>query len=280
MAMLPNICTVLALTLGFALPRQAMCNEVIWLDSKRVEALARNTRFPETNASVSRNGAGTELYLGAYSYRNDETAVEVLSAAGHEVRRVHGGGPVFADDGTLICSITNHTLVFSVGETIPFTAFSRFGFSPGGALFFYSRTLTNGAAVFRSSNPSRSLFELPEGFMPQKLFFRAGLVFVFGHKFKPGNSKTSAAGLAYSLDGKRASLQREINLSRFAGVTDMDPGSGLLLVEGKGELLRRWGLFDPKRDKYTPRGWAQGSGLFLEKQLIKSLERRCEESTD
>jgi hypothetical protein len=188
------------------------------------------------------------------------------------MRRVHGSGPVFADDGKLMCSIANHTLVFSSGEALAFTAFSRFGFSPGGTMFFYSRALTNGAAVFRSSDPSHSVFELPQDFMPQKLFSQAGLVFVFGQKFKPGNPKTSAVGLVYSLDGIRASLQKEINLSRFAGVTDMDPNTGLLLVEGKGELLRRWGLLDTKTGKYTARGWSQGSGLFLQRQLIKSLE--------
>ena len=60
MKTLPNICTVLAVTLGFALPQQALCNEVIWLDSKRIEALARNTGLADRSASIWRNGAGTE----------------------------------------------------------------------------------------------------------------------------------------------------------------------------------------------------------------------------
>ncbi len=274
MASLVNVWSPLALVLGLATVRQSMCNEVVWFDSKRIETLAKDIGFPYRNASVWRDGTGTKLYLGAYTQTNDETVVAVLSRAGSEVRRVRGGGPIFGDDGKLVCSITNHTLVFSRGETIRFTPYSRFGFSPGGALFFYFRDVTNGAAVFRSSDPGRPLFELPQGFMPQTVFFQTGLVFLFGQRFKPGSPKISATGLVYSLEDQRATLKKEIGLSRFAGVTDMDASSGLLLVEGEGELARTWGLLNPDTGRYTRRGWSQGSGLFLDEELARSLERR------
>jgi hypothetical protein len=267
-------CWVLAVVLALDTGPKVMCNDVVWMDSKRIDSLANDIGFRHSDVRVWRSAAGTKLYIGAYTYTNNQTVVEILSDAGSETKRVRGGAPVLAADDSLICSITNHTLVFAGGRTISFAAPSGFDFSPGGGFFFYFSDIASGAAVFRSSDPQRPLFEVPRGFMPQNIFVATNTVFLFGKKFKPGSAKTAASGLVFSLDGKAARLKREIDLSRFGGVLDMDPSTGLLLVEGKGDLVRRWGLLNPETGEYKSRGRSQGAAFFLDEALVKRLERR------
>ena len=80
-------------------------------------------------------------------------------------------------------------------------------------------------------------------------------------------------GLVFTWRGVVLSLSREINLSRFATVLDMEVNSGLLLVDGKSDTLRRWGLYDLGTGKYRTLGLKRGrTGFFLSADFSRHLE--------
>ena len=73
-------------------------------------------------------------------------------------------------------------------------------------------------------------------------------------------------------DWPRVTVKRDIDLSRFGAVLDMDVGTGLLLVDGKRDMLRPWGLYDPTTGRYKPLGIMRGRGFFLRDGFARYLE--------
>jgi hypothetical protein len=116
------------------------------------------------------------------------------------------------------------------------------------------------------------LFELPTNFWPHNIFVRTNDIYVFGHKDPPGPNRLGPAwGLVYaSKDGFH--LEKEIDLSAFHGVDDMDPSRGLLLVERGFEIFPTCGLYDLNTEEYRSLGRIRGDGLFLDKSFRHYLE--------
>ena len=80
-----------------------------------------------------------------------------------------------------------------------------------------------------------------------------------------------AWGLVYSPADSGYRMTRQINLSRFGGVFDMDPETGTLLVRTKADMFPKWGLLDPATQQYKSLGYAKAWGFFLDPQLAKGL---------
>ena len=138
-------------------------------------------------------------------------------------------------------------------------------------------------AVFLTSQPTKPLFRLPNDFYGHGVFTWGDLVVVSGFKFvfgtgsKPGRPDLqgeTAWALAFGHREPGYELTRQLDLSRFTGVLDMDPVSGMLLVRGKGEIFADWGLFDPRTGKYKSLGRAGAHGLFLDCQFSNYLGSR------
>lgn len=136
--------------------------------------------------------------------------------------------------------------------------------------------------VLRSTDPAKALFRLPNDFYAYNIFGGTNEVFLFGQKFvigargksrRPGLESDKAWGLVFSQDGASYKLSRQLDLSRFSGVLDLDPASGTLLVRTKGDMFAKWGLFVPGSGKYTPLGSAGAYGFFLDPKFRKYLER-------
>ena len=135
--------------------------------------------------------------------------------------------------------------------------------------------------VLRSAEPTKALFRLPNDFYAYNIFASTNQVSIFGYKFvfradgRPGRprlEKDKAWGLVFSQDGPGYKLSRQLDLSRFNSVVDLDPATGALLVRTKGEMFTKWGLFEPDSGKYTSFGSAGAYGFFLDPKFRKYLE--------
>lgn len=262
-------------TLALALGRGATAaeTEFIWLDSKRIDELVKDVGMPRPYVrSITRSAGGTELYLDVAT--NSGTLVEIICEGGVEMKFFPAKAQKFSDDHQPVCSSTGQTLVFADGSKWELTTDRRFGFSPGRSFLFLYSGLSTPATLSRANAPLKPLVELPRAFMPQRLFARSNHLFVFGRKYEPSPTKSTAWGFVYSLDEAPASLVREINLSRFGGVVDMDPATGVLLVNSKGDMFRTWGLYNTENNTYTPLGPERGFGFFLDGRLCKYLHHR------
>lgn len=187
---------------------------------------------------------------------------------------------------------------------------SRFGFSPGGEFFFLNQAfepegdfagwknvqqpatfLDAGGAkrdnyfpvwagVFRGGTPRVPLLKLPRDFLALHLFAKGDTLWAFGRRFvfptKP-NPKDSGAedvcwGLMFSnsLGGYR--LAKQYDLRQYGGVIDLNPSTGELLVQSKGEVRRSWGLLTLENGKYSSIGNEKGQALFLDQELRRYLD--------
>jgi hypothetical protein len=135
--------------------------------------------------------------------------------------------------------------------------------------------------VLRSAEPARALFRLPNDFYAYNLFGGTNQICVFGYKFifgaggkpaRPGLEKDKAWGLVFSQDSPGYKLSRQLDLSRFNSVLDLDPATGTLLVRTKGDMFAKWGLFVPDSGKYTSLGSAGAYGFFLDPKFRAYLE--------
>jgi hypothetical protein len=136
-------------------------------------------------------------------------------------------------------------------------------------------------AVLRTSSPTKPLFVLPNDFYASAIFTRSNQIMVSGSRFifgtvsKPGRpdlGNDKAWALVFSQDGSTYRLTGQLDLSRFSGVLDLDPVTGMLLVRGKGDMFAEWGLFDPENRKYVSLGAAGAHGFFMDPAFSKYLE--------
>jgi hypothetical protein len=136
-------------------------------------------------------------------------------------------------------------------------------------------------AVLRTSSPTKPLFRLPNDFYASAIFTRSNQIMVSGSRFifgtvpKPGRpdlGSDEAWALVFCQDGSTYRLTAQLDLSRFNGVLDLDPVTGMLLVRGKGDMFAKWGLFDPENRKYVSLGAAGAHGFFVAPAFSKYLE--------
>jgi hypothetical protein len=275
------------------------------LDGKRLEAAVRESGFRDT-CFARRGKAGTKLFLTGRA-ADGKTLVEIISNAGVQSKRFAARRLELDDDGQPVCWVTNHSaLAFARGELIPIVFTNElpatFGFSPGAEYFFLNqagmlagwRTANQPtlflaprvksiagysprwSAVFRSAEPTKPLFRLPEDFSVRLLFARKDGLYIFGYKFVLGAASRvvgeEAWGLVFSNDGAAYRLVNQLDLSKFGGVLDMGPVSGKLLVVDKRDFLGTWGVFDPKTLEYRSLGLRKPYGFFLEPDFCRYLE--------
>jgi hypothetical protein len=135
-------------------------------------------------------------------------------------------------------------------------------------------------SIFRTSAPTKPLFRLPKDFYARDVFNRSNQVLVPGLKLisKEGSKTVQSEFeerewmLIFSEGGSSYKLTGQLDLSRFGGVLDVDPATGLLLVIGQEDILAKWGLFDPKTGNYKSLGFAKEHGFFLDPEFSKYLE--------
>jgi len=135
-------------------------------------------------------------------------------------------------------------------------------------------------SIFRTSAPTEPLFRLPNDFFARQVFNQSNQVLVSGLKYifikgsKTGQSEVEdkAWMLIFSKSGSSYNITSQLDLSRFGGVLDVDPATGLLLVIGGEDILAKWGLLDPKTGKYKSLGFARENGFFLDPGFSKYLE--------
>jgi hypothetical protein len=131
-------------------------------------------------------------------------------------------------------------------------------------------------AVFRTSSPAKPLFRLPNDFCEANasIFDRGPEIFIAGSRLMfgtgtkpipPGQDKKYRVWvLVYSDIGHGYELVRQVDLTRFSGLLDVDPTSESWLVRTRGEIFARWGLFNPDTGKFKSLGLAGAHGLFLD----------------
>ncbi len=267
-----RVCVAILMAVFSAVLRvSAQRMDPVWLNSKRIDRLTREFGYEPHNAWISRNEQGNVLFLSMSE--NGRMVVQIVSEAGSRTNWVPGGHPVVRDDGRPICFMTPKSLVFGNAQKVPRTAATRFGFSPNRDYFFLSEG-TNSASIFQTVDLRNPLFKLPQDFEPQTIFSPTNEIYVFGLRFGRRRYHTDTWGMVYSNNGTSFHLQKEIDLSRFGGVDDMDTTTHRLLVESKGEILRTWGLYDLITQKYRSFGLCRGRGLFLDTHFRKFLEAR------
>jgi hypothetical protein len=266
---------LLAAVFALSVAKRANCDEFFWLDAKRLDQLLAAAGVGHSYPGVGRNQAGTKLLLAAAT--NRDTLLIIISEHGRQVRVLSGVPSAVSEDGRPICSVINGTLAFATGQRIPLApgGRSRWGFSPGKTHFFFLPEFPAAGGVFLTAEPLAPIITLPPAFLPQDMFTRTNEVFVFGTKYDGGNPPGKATGLVYSMSKPASGLVREIDLSRFGGVLDMDNDSGLLLVEGKRDMFNTWGLYDVEARKYKSLGLMKGYGFFLAPGFKDYLERLC-----
>ncbi len=136
--------------------------------------------------------------------------------------------------------------------------------------------------VFRSVEPNAPLFRLPNDFFASRIFLTStsqilvsGFKFVFGargHSGRPPLESDIACALIFQRTPAGYTLERQIDLSKFAGVVDVDSTAGTLLVQDKADMDPRWGILDPNSGTYRPVGVAAAWGFFLEPALARHLQ--------
>ncbi len=299
----PFVCACVAgLALSASMPR--LHSSLAWINSSDIERLAQHAGL--TNASVlgvERNGAGATVYLTVRPMHNGGHGATVVCVSPKAVvaEPVPGVQPVLADDRGLVAFVTNDTLVVVGRQTCRLTAASRFGFSPGGEFFFLfdfqqraasgagppaesleavrddlaAAVINGSAAIFESSNPAAPVLGLPQGFVPWSIFSQTNRVFVFGYKYhttgRRGHLQQFGWGLVFDRRGATLTLDRQIDMTRYGHVLDLDPTGAEALVQYGNDLHQRCGLLDMNTGKFRRVGRPRGYGLFLEAGLVDFL---------
>ncbi len=255
---------------------------LLQFDTLRLAQLASSAGATGDVVGVSRSGDGTHLFLtvktnsvsGSYS----ESLVAVFSEKGVALKAIPRGAAELTEDGTPICSYSNGCFVFRGGERLGHAPGAFIKFSPDRSLFFLSgANAKDRARLFRTASPARAVLVLPEGFFPQKIFSTTNGVLLFGQRAREhsrAGDRTACAGLEFSWTGNELQPLRELNLSRFGAVLDMDPRTGSLLVDGRHDTLRSWGIYSPATRKFQRLGLQRDSvGLFVSAGLSERLEQ-------
>jgi hypothetical protein len=207
----------------------------------------------------------------------------ILSEQGSDIKAIPMDTTEVDESGRPICRYVDvpgsRSFAFSGGGRLPHEEGAFMKFSPDRGVFFISAsTTTRQARVFLTAEPLGPSVRLPDWFGPQAIFVRTNEIFVFGQRPGPDprpGYPSKCWGLLLSGDWPRVSVKREIDLSRFGAVVDMDAATGLLLVDGKRDMLRPWGLYDPRSGRYKSLGIARARGLFLRAGFAGYLERVC-----
>jgi hypothetical protein len=248
----------------------------VWLDAARTDVLLKDVGLTDRNLhAVLRNEAGTKLYInvGAPTPPAGDTLVCVVSAEGSYTKRERGGRPILADDGSVLCRITNHTLLFADGHTMAFTVSNHFAFSPGGRfLAFGSFDRSGRTAIFETKRPSEPVAWLPAGYAPREIFAAADRLFVFGYKRAAADKgRPQNWGVVLSRRENGYKLDRELEPGC---VTEMDTDRGIALVQSGNDLYQRWCLYDLAAGSSEPIGPTRGRGFFLDETFAGYLEKR------
>lgn len=252
-------------------PADAM--DPVTIGRNELDRLTSEVGYQPHNCWVSRNESGTMLFL-SIPVRGRGTLVQVVSQSGTRTNFVEGGAPVVNDDGSPICYWVKGAFKFASGYEIPRTFAGRIGFCPSRDYFFHLES-TNSRAVFRTTAPDKPLFQLPKNFWPQDIFVRTNDIYLFGQKDPPGPNQLGPAwGLVYAKSETGFQLEKEIDLSAFSGVADMDPNRGVLIVRGGFEMYQTYGLYNLNTQKYRALGHSLGHDLFLEEGFRTYLESR------
>jgi hypothetical protein len=217
---------------------------------------------------------GTGLFITVAIKQSVETMVYTISEKTVEGRRVPGWAPVITDEGAMVSFLTNHMLLFTGGERIPFLHVSCFGFSPGGRYFFLDRGVPSGdAKVFLAHRPLDPLQTLPSGVVPRSIFDSDSEVFVFAYApLGTNTTRKSERCYIFQKDGLTLDLRKQVDISRFGYVVDMDTSKRVALVDHGRDLLDTWGLLNLDTGTYSPLGHSRGRGLFLTDELAKFLD--------
>jgi hypothetical protein len=246
----------------------------LWLDRDRIDELVRDRGFHSDDVvRIWRDQAGQRLFLQIRT-TNDDTVIRTFSGRGSEIGTVRRGYPVLAESDRVVCTHVDRTLVFASGPVIALSPVSRFGFSPDGTFFYFVHEFATGATLFRSASPLEPLLELPRDLYPQSIFTRTNEIYVFGQRFKNSQPPGTAMGLVYSVTGSAIEFKREIDLSRFGGVEDMDARTDSLLVLGKRDKFNTWGVLSMGTGEFKPLGPVRGRGFFLSRELCAYLASR------
>jgi len=308
---------MLSFVMAFAMG--AKCNSFLAIDEQQFERLAGDVGFQGT-AVVARNSAGTKLFL-TRRLTGHMSSAKIISTNSVVPERFATGRAILDDNGSLISWVTNNGLpkglAFATGQTIPLLVTnhmaSRFEFTPGAEYFMLDEPLaaagtvpawmaapqpvpflTAGATnmggyvptwdgVFRSAEPTKPLFRLPNDFYASGIFTRSNEVIVSGFRSAFGRSSQSgrqpmkghpAWVLVYSGNGFGYGLIRQLDISRYDSVLDVDPTTGILLVRTKGEISAEWGLFDPETGKYKSLGRARAFGFFLDPTFAEYVKSK------
>jgi hypothetical protein len=206
-----------------------------------------------------------------------------IVSEGVQVKTIPGETAAVDEHGRPICLYSNSSggrfFVFPRGEKLPHEPGAIIGFSPDASVFFLSSLGSAiGAPLFQTADPLDPVVHLPDRFVPQTVFVRTNEIFVFGQRARPNarpGDRSQCWGLVLQLDqGKGVGLVREIDLSRFGSVLDMDPKGSTLLVDSKRDTLRTWGLYDPASGRYRSLGLMRSRGFFLEPEFASRLKEQ------
>ncbi len=215
--------------------------------------------------SLSRNSTGTKLFAVYHMPTNGNWTTVMATISTNYVRldQVDGATGAFDDNGRNVCVVKDQELVFRDGKRVAFTPLTRWGFAPGGNIFYLSGP-GKATSIFRTSNPTEPLLTL-DGFYSQHLFQIGEEIFVFGYTRSKSDSKATGRRIIHEDGAYRVAEQ--IDLPRVGGVVDMaQDGRSVLLTSG-GDLFATWSLYDLKTHKRTRLGHEKWYGFFLDPSL-------------
>lgn len=248
-------------------------NRLVTFSSKKLSQILASAGLLDTSVrKVSRNADGTKVFIECPGRTNGTTALLIISTNGATVRHIQEVSPIFGEDEQVVCSTVDHVLTFHDGNKIKLSPYTRHGFTPEARHFFFYHP-DEGASVRRVAEPTKTLLNLEKGFIPQGIFEHENRIFVFGHLHNREKSQSTTQGLMLLRDANGYSVERKIDLSWAGGVRDMEVNSGVLLVEGKQDLLPPWTLYNLKTEKRTSLGVAKEYGLFLAPSLRPFFEK-------
>jgi hypothetical protein len=274
-----RICISLVLgLLMFSEQTQASSNEnptnrLVVFSSKRLAQLLASAGLPDTSVrKVSRNADGTKVFIECPGRTNGTTTLLIISTNGATIRHIHGLSPILGEDEQVVSLVVDHVLSFQDGNKIKLSPYTRQGFTPEAQHFFFYHP-DEGTSVRRVAEPNKPLLNLEKGFIPQDIFEHENRIFVFGHLHNREKSQSTTQGLILLCDANGYSIERKIDLSWAGGVRDMEVNGGVLLVEGRQDLLPPWTLYNLNTEKRTPLGIAKEYGLFLTPSLRSVFEK-------
>lgn len=215
--------------------------------------------------SVRRNSSGTALHVVGRKL-DGEVIGMTITPQDRRMIKVLGQTAYFDDQGKVVVwsADLRNGVYFANGYLLHLPLYSLFDVAPGGRYFLIGEKPCS-TWIGNVNKPDIRIL-LSTNLLGVRLFERAGQLLVCGKE----NGGTKAVNtMCFIVSEDQYKIIKQINLTQFGGVIDVDFKSERFLVENDWDMFCQWFVYDPKTKGKSRVGRAANAGFFLFEDILK-----------